>query len=143
MTRWEIPWTPAQVAALAEYQQAGRMHPYTCRVTSSHLPLIPTEGGWYCKGSGRPRDWCEYTQNWAHALPVTLKHELIAAGLVSHPIYLDGEVYPSIKLHTEEDAAEIAIGVFVKHLARLAMEEQAKGCADYLAQLAQQFADLL
>ncbi|MFB7162295.1 hypothetical protein [Streptomyces sp. NPDC056242] len=59
------PWTSEQVDALNRYQQAGRMHPFTCGAlhTSGQSPVLnATDSGWIC-----PDPTCEYTQDWAHA----------------------------------------------------------------------------
>lgn len=61
------PFTPAQVTALNAYQQAGRMHPFTCG--GDHAPgspaLVAYTDGWRC-----PQPYgehCNYRQDWAHA----------------------------------------------------------------------------
>lgn len=68
MSQVKAPWTVAQVQALAKYQRAGAMHPFTCanRSNPAHLYLdgdvgilIPTVRGWICQ-------CCDYTQDWAH-----------------------------------------------------------------------------
>jgi hypothetical protein len=54
-----------QVAALNAFQQAGRMHPFTCGSTAHTLDsptLIAQEDGWYC-----PHPECDYRQTWALA----------------------------------------------------------------------------
>ncbi len=56
----EAPWTPEQVAALNEFQQAGKFHPFTCGNDSRHRELFATCEGWICLD-------CDYTQDWAHA----------------------------------------------------------------------------
>lgn len=50
------PWTTEQVEALNEWQQLGRVHPFTC--PNSH-PLVATPDGWVCIP-------CAYMQDWAH-----------------------------------------------------------------------------
>lgn len=63
--RLHAPWTPAQVQALNRYQQAGRMHPFTCGYSAEYehpggsTELVATIGGWICP-------YCEYEQDWAH-----------------------------------------------------------------------------
>lgn len=52
------PWTEEEVLNLAEYQNAGLMHPFTCGL-GCQASLTPTVDGWVC-----PND--DYTQNWAH-----------------------------------------------------------------------------
>lgn len=52
------PWDDATVTALNNYQRAGRMHPFTCRVNSRHV-LTATPTGWICEHDG-------YRQDWAH-----------------------------------------------------------------------------
>lgn len=61
-------FTPDEVRNLAEYQQAGAMHPFTCpnRGDGNHRnvfgdlgALVPTVRGWICP-------FCDYTQDWAH-----------------------------------------------------------------------------
>lgn len=61
------PWTMEQVAALQAYQDAGYVHPFTCGKRDDHPDiggdrgvLTPTIGGWICQ-------FCDYTQDWAHA----------------------------------------------------------------------------
>jgi hypothetical protein len=62
------PFSPDQVAALNDYQQAGWMHPFTCpnrgdgkhRTTTDLGILVATEAGWTCPD-------CDYTQGWAHS----------------------------------------------------------------------------
>lgn len=61
------PWTSEQVDALNRFQQAGRMHPFTCG--GEHTPgspvLVAREDGWHCpQPYGEP---CDYQQDWAHA----------------------------------------------------------------------------
>jgi hypothetical protein len=68
------PWTLEEVAALNDYQQNGRFHPFTCgndRSDDVHVAyaalhrdrdlglLVATAGGWHCPV-------CGYFQNWAH-----------------------------------------------------------------------------
>lgn len=57
-----------QVVALADWQQRGVVHPFTCpnRGDGRHRDLygdlgalVPTVRGWICP-------FCDYTQNWAH-----------------------------------------------------------------------------
>jgi hypothetical protein len=63
-------WTPEQVAALNEYQQDGRFHPYTCGRRDDHLDdsvLVATPDGWVC-----PHPGCGYTQKWAYASTVDI-----------------------------------------------------------------------
>ncbi len=63
----EAPWTKEQVDGLNAYQEAGRMHPYTCgsgnRTDDKHLDgegkLVATTDGWVCP-------YCDYKQDWAH-----------------------------------------------------------------------------
>lgn len=52
------PWSDETIAALAEHQSNGRIHPYTCGNDSRHV-LKPTRDGWVCPE-------CNYRQNWAH-----------------------------------------------------------------------------
>lgn len=69
MTESIAPWTPEQVAALNHYQDAGRMHPFTCGATHSdgRSPVLTaTTDGWRC-----PNPTCDYQQNWAHAFMAT------------------------------------------------------------------------
>jgi hypothetical protein len=65
VTGLTTPWTPEQVHHLNHFQQAGRMHPFTCGQRDQHRDnpgiLIATKNGWHC-----PADGCDYTQNWAH-----------------------------------------------------------------------------
>lgn len=60
------PWSPNEVAALNDYQQAGWFHPFTCGIRDEHPSdegiLVATENGWVC-----PVESCDYTQTWAHA----------------------------------------------------------------------------
>ena len=62
----KAPWTDEQVKALNTYQ-AGLGHPYTCgsgnRTThgDGEGVLTATTNGWVCQ-------WCDYTQDWAHAM---------------------------------------------------------------------------
>lgn len=56
--RLMAPWSEGVVKALNQYQNAGRMHPYTCGNNSSHI-LTATKVGWVC-----PYD--DYRQDWAH-----------------------------------------------------------------------------
>lgn len=66
MTKIEPPWDLATVEALNAYQEAGRMHPFTCpnRGDESHAEneydgeLLATEDGWLCQS-------CDYSQTWA------------------------------------------------------------------------------
>ena len=58
------PWTSRQVKGLRYWQESGLFHPYTCPhdhhdVTDEPV-LTPTKHGWVC-------EWCDYTQDWAHA----------------------------------------------------------------------------
>jgi hypothetical protein len=50
------PFTAAQREALADHQEAVRVHPYTC--PNDGRKLVPLER-WVCPG-------CDYTQDWAH-----------------------------------------------------------------------------
>lgn len=61
------PWTDEQVTSLNEFQTMGFMHPFTCRVGSSHGPgyLLATTNGWQCTEKN-----CDYNQTWAHAFMV-------------------------------------------------------------------------
>lgn len=56
MSKVRAPFTPQQVYYLNEFQDAGFMHPFTCRCGAN---LIATEAGWICNE-------CDYTQDWAH-----------------------------------------------------------------------------
>lgn len=61
------PWDSITVARLNAYQDAGRMHPYTCpreHFTPGEAKLIATADGWRC--CRRPA--CGYSQNWAHVM---------------------------------------------------------------------------
>lgn len=66
------PFTAEQVDALNAYQNAGRMHPFTCpnrgdglhRVTADLGALVATVDGWVCPD-------CDYTQGWAHGFMAT------------------------------------------------------------------------
>ncbi|WP_035796419.1 hypothetical protein [Kitasatospora mediocidica] len=66
MTSFTTPWTAEQVTHLNDYQQSGRIHPFTCGQRDQHPNnegvLVATENGWHC-----PADGCDYTQDWAHA----------------------------------------------------------------------------
>jgi len=60
------PWTPGEVAKLAEWQNCGWVHPFTCGACRDTLgtdgnerKLVPTVRGWECPT-------CDYTQNWCH-----------------------------------------------------------------------------
>lgn len=63
MTQIKAPFTPEQVAALQNYQDADHFHPFTCGNRENHPPelyrLTPTVRGWICQ-------FCDYTQDWAH-----------------------------------------------------------------------------
>lgn len=59
-------FTPDQVERLAEWQQDGGVHPFTCpnRGDGNHRDiygdlgaLVPTIRGWICP-------FCDYTQSW-------------------------------------------------------------------------------
>ena len=57
------PWTAEQVQALNDYQQRGKMHPFTCgaeHATGVSPVLDATASGWIC-----PDPECTYTQTWA------------------------------------------------------------------------------
>lgn len=69
---WRAPFTDAQMAALNEYQQSGRFHPYTCGTDRSHPKLVPSRQGWHCVA-------CDYTQDWAHPVPTDLMAALRAS----------------------------------------------------------------
>jgi hypothetical protein len=58
------PWAPDVVDALNAAQVAGRVHPFTCGVSSGHGPgyLTATTEGWVCTEPG-----CDYRQTWALA----------------------------------------------------------------------------
>jgi hypothetical protein len=58
------PWTPEQVESLKRRQISPDLHPYTCRIDSSHPLLMPTVNGWVCWGT------CLYVQDWAHTVDV-------------------------------------------------------------------------
>lgn len=73
--RTTAPWSPAEVAALNEWQACGWVHPFTCgsgkRTDARHTAyalaretdygqLVATEAGWVCCPG------CSYRQNWAH-----------------------------------------------------------------------------
>ncbi len=64
------PFTIGQVEHLLAWQQSGAVHPFTCgnRGDGKHGTifgdtgaLIPTVNGWICA-------FCDYKQNWAHAI---------------------------------------------------------------------------
>lgn len=58
------PWTGEQVTGLNAYQKNGQWHPFTCGnhdcPAPQHASLRATPDGWVC-------DFCDYTQDWAHA----------------------------------------------------------------------------
>lgn len=141
--RWTVPFTKPQVAALEEYQHDGAMV-YLCE-TDGHPPLIPTESGWYCKGRR-----CEFQQVWADEIPVTFLHELIALDLVSQTVHSTDpdDPWPSMRMRSRREAAELAIVGFVAYLRRQAVDERASrfelpGRADDLDSLADDLARLL
>ncbi len=60
------PWTPEEVAHLAEWQSCGHVHPFTCGHCRDRDPggvdehaLVPTVRGWICPT-------CDHTQGWCH-----------------------------------------------------------------------------
>lgn len=54
------PFTPEQVAELRRWQTSGRVHPFTCPLSSCSVRVLtPSEAGWACAG-------CGYEQDWAH-----------------------------------------------------------------------------
>jgi hypothetical protein len=65
----KAPFTPDQVEALNRYQKIAHFHPFTCgsgnRTDEKHLDgegvLVATPDGWKCP-------YCDYTQDWAHAV---------------------------------------------------------------------------
>jgi hypothetical protein len=73
MEKLSTPWTKEQITRLNAFQEAGKMHPFTCpnRGDNWHKSswvngvegdvgqLVAGPDGWYCP-------WCDYTQNWAH-----------------------------------------------------------------------------
>lgn len=70
MTPINAPFTPEQVERLNAFQQAGRIHPFTCcsdgpadqcerRLRKSEGLLIATPEGWVCPCGA-------YRQTWAH-----------------------------------------------------------------------------
>lgn len=64
--RIHAPWTPEQVEALNQWQQAGYVHPFTCRGDHDGArELIATEDGWLCPT-------CEDRQLWAHRMMLNL-----------------------------------------------------------------------
>lgn len=60
--KWIAPFTSAQILALNRYQLSNRFHPYTCGACSDHPNLVAIRSGWHCLV-------CEYSQDWAHAIP--------------------------------------------------------------------------
>lgn len=62
------PWTFEQVEALNRFQKCGRFHPFTCGNNSGHQDLLATESGWVCTD-------CDYTQDWAHSIMLTMPPE--------------------------------------------------------------------
>ena len=66
--------TADQILALNQFQTLGRFHPFTCpnRGDGEHRmfngdegALVATRRGWICP-------WCDYTQDWAHAMMASL-----------------------------------------------------------------------
>lgn len=55
------PWNKEQVENLNRFQQAGRMHPFTCGDCGAVLKA--TLLGWVCKGQ---MGECRHSQDWAH-----------------------------------------------------------------------------
>jgi hypothetical protein len=66
MDQIKAPWTPEQVSALDNFQNhrgpwaVHPMHEFTCAHHSQVGVLVPTVRGWICQ-------FCDYTQDWAHA----------------------------------------------------------------------------
>jgi hypothetical protein len=61
------PFSPEQIKALNYFQWSGVFHPFTCanQGDEAHngrqVELVATKAGWICP-------YCDYTQDWAHAL---------------------------------------------------------------------------
>jgi hypothetical protein len=64
--RVNTPWTPAQIAGLQAWQDAGYVHEFTCVTNHSKgsRVLIPTREGWRCPS-------CHYRQRWAPDFAMT------------------------------------------------------------------------
>lgn len=62
---YTIPWTDAEVEALARFQTSGIAHPLTCNgglpwqehVHDHEVLLKPTSGGLICPECGRVQTW--------------------------------------------------------------------------------------
>lgn len=100
---WVAPFTPAQVAALNEYQQSNPDHPYLCD-DETHPPLRAMDFGWYCYGRG-----CIVEQrHWSLPHVIRLRHHLIGADLPGHS-FIAGDGQRSYAVHTAQEAADRAL----------------------------------
>lgn len=56
---WHAPFNEEQIIRISRYQISGKMHPYTCKTSSSHIPLAAWSNGLGCVD-------CGYIQYWSH-----------------------------------------------------------------------------
>lgn len=56
---WRAPFNEEQIIRISRYQGSGKMHPYTCGISSSHTPLAAWSNGLGCID-------CGYVQYWSH-----------------------------------------------------------------------------
>ena len=110
------PWSPDQVEALNNYQQRGRMHPFTCACNGS-LILTATPAGWVCPVS------CGYTQDWAWAWMAEPQEK---AGALAGDEDLDAPLSP-------EEEAKLAKRLPAEYLMEKATATAAEAGEDDLA----------
>lgn len=54
---WHAPFNDEQISRISRYQASGKMHPYTCGISSSHTPLAAWSNGLGCIDCGSIQYW--------------------------------------------------------------------------------------